>query len=432
MSGSFNSCAAGLGLAALSLAAAADGPEPAPRWTLSEALEYALAHSPALGAQRAELRHAEADRLAAHTYPYNPQLTVEAAERRGLGGISTTDRGLALTQEVEVAGQRRARRAVADESLAAAGDAQVRRRRLLGSGVAMAFVEAVRARELLAVGETDLALTREMLDYSELRLERGASTQIVVNLARASAGRAERTVQRTHAAYAAARSRLAELAGHDPSRPPEPVGDLVFPAAEIPPLATALSDALERRIDLRASERRRRSAEAGMRLARAEGRPNLVVEAFLQREEGSDDIAGVALGIALPIFDRNRGAIARAQAVRDRLGHEQAALRLEVEREVVVAWNELKAARAAATRMRDLVLETLEENVALLQRAFTAGRIGATELVTLRRELVAAQLEHIEVLADAWQARIALDLATGHLALPAADAAGVATEEESP
>ena len=75
-------------------------------------------------------------------------------------------------------------------------------------------------------------------------------------------------------------------------------------------------------------------------------------------------------------------------------------------------------ATPVVVRQRDQVLGTLEENVDLLQRSFAAGRIGATEVVTLRREFVASRREYVETLADAWLARVDLDLAIGRFTPP--------------
>lgn len=397
-----------------SLGAEAQAP---PRWPLAEALDNAFANSPVLRARQAELEEVESSLLGAKTYPYNPELVLEVADRSS-PGVSTTDRGLSLSQELEIAGQRRKRIAVANEEVAAAEAAFLHEKRLLAFRVESAFAEAVRSRELLAVTETDAALARDVLGFSKRRLERGAATQIEVNLAQASAGRAERSVQRDRAAYASARSRLAEIAGTEPALPPEPLGELAFPQGELPSLEELLEAAVENRGDLGSIRRQELAAEAAIRLALAQRRPNLIVRGFLQREEATDNIFGATVGVSLPLFNRNQGRIAASRAVHERLRHERDALRLAVEQEVVTALNNLQAARAAAEYLRDQVLGTLEENVGLLQRSFAAGRIGATAVVTLRREFVASRREYVETLADAWLARVDLDLATGRFTPP--------------
>lgn len=388
-----------------------------PEWTLTEALETAFENSPVLRGSQAE-RHEVASRLIrAKTYPYNPEVSLELADRSSLDG-STTDRGLGVSQELELAGQRSKRVAVAEQELAAAEAVLVRQRRWLVATVESAFAEAVMARDLLGVAMTDADLARKSLAFSRRRLERGAATQIEVNFAQASAGRAERSLYRAQADYAFARSRLAEIAGANPQTPPAPIGDLALPEAEPLPLEDLLTLAFERRGDLRAAGQREQAAEAAIRLATAEAKPNIVVGAFFQREEITDDILGATISLSVPLFNRNQGRIAESRATRERLLHARDALRLSVEQEVVAAFDALEAARGAAEHLRDQVLGTLDENVDLLQRSFEAGRIGATEVVTLRREFVASRREYLEALTEAWLARIALDLAVGRLSPP--------------
>jgi len=388
-----------------------------PAWTLPEALQKAFAEGPVPRALRAELDEVESELLGAKIYPYNPELALELADRSG-SGTSSTDGGLSLSQELEVAGQRRKRIAVASEEFAAAEATYLRASRLLAFRVESTFAEAVRDRELLGVAEIDVGLAREVLDFSKRRLERGAATQIEVNLAQASAGRAERSAQRAQAAYASARSRLAEVVGLDPTAPPEPLGELGLPEDGPLPLAELLQAALEGRGDLRSARRLELAAEADILLARADGRPNLRVGAFLQREESTDDIFGATVGVSLPLFNRNQGRIAGTRAARRRLLHQQKALHLAVEQEVTSAWTNLVAARSAVEHLEEQVLGTLEANVDLLQRSFAAGKIGATEVLTLRREFIASRREYVEALADVWQARLDLDLATGRLTIP--------------
>ncbi len=389
----------------------------APQLAFGEALERAFVHNPVLRAGRAEVEEVRSRLLSARTYPYNPKLTLEAADRSGPEG-SSTDHGLVISQELELAGQRRKRVAVATAELTAAEARFLREGRLLAARVETAFAEAVRHRELLRVAETDAALAGDFLDLSQRRLEAGAATQIEVNLARATSGRAERSVQLARAAYAQARSLLAEVVAMDPAAPPEPLGDLAMPVGDLPPLGELLDLAVENRADLRFFRRQQLAAEARVRLARAERIPNLTVGGYYEREEGTDRIFGGALAISVPLFHRNRGGIAGAQASLERTRYEKAAFHLTVKQEVATAYANLQAARRAALYLRQQVIGTLDENVTLLQRSFAAGKIGATEVLIFRREFVESQREYVEALADAWLARVTLDVATGRLTTP--------------
>ena len=399
---------------------AAEGPE---LLRLEDALALAFERNPELAIHRSELTAADADLLAARVWPHNPEIELEGADRRGPEG-SVTDRGLSLAQELELAGQRSKRRAAAGESLEAARVRYQRRRAELAARVERLFAGAVAARERLAVARTDVELTRRLVELESRRLDAGAGTRLDLNLARAVAGRAERALVRAEAAARAARARLAEQLGLDPAAPPEPAGS--FPGASSPevPVEHLVARALERRTDLRALRVEVEASLGRLELERSRAKPNLRVRGFVAREEG-DDITGLSLGLAIPVFDRNQGGIARAGAERDRARARVAATELRVRREVAAAHARHRAAAEALDALGRLVMGTLEESLTLLDRAFESGKVGITDVLVQRRELVGARREHVDAAAEAWLARIELDLASGGLPVPPAEVAHV-------
>lgn len=409
------------GLAFLLAAALPAQEASAPALTLEEFLAAAFERSPELVARRAEVEEFRARLVTARTYPYNPEVSVQGARRSGPGGVDA-EGGLEVSQEIEIGGQRGRRVAVAEASLAAAEARFGRDQRVLAGRVALAFSDAVRARELLRIEETDAALARSLLDIEERRLEAGKATQIELNLARAAAGRSIRRVELARGAYQEARSVLAEAVGLPPAAPPEPVGDLADFAAPgtagLPPLAELVQAALANREDLAAFRSQEEVARAEIALERSLARPNLVASAFQDREEGTDDIAGVGLTIGIPLFNRNRGRIAEASAAAQRVAAESAFARLAVEREVAAAYAVFQASSAAARGLGEQVIGSLEENLGLLQRSMEAGKISRTEVFLLRREFVESQREYLDALSVVWRAQVQLDLAAGRLPIP--------------
>jgi cobalt-zinc-cadmium efflux system outer membrane protein len=384
--------------------------------TLEEALALAQERSPVLRAQGAEVEAARGRLQTARTYPYNPEISLQAARRTSPGGDST-DRAVEASQEIEIGGQRGRRVAVAEASLAAADARLARARRVLAGDVAVAFADVLRARDALRIDEADAAVTRTLLAFEERRLEAGVGTQVTVNLAQASAGRAANRVELARGEYRRTRSALAAVIGLDPAAPPEPAGELSA-AATLPPLEDLLRSALERRDDLRALREEERAAGDDVRLQRALARPNLVARAFREREEGTDDINGAGLAVALPLFNRNRGAVAEAEAVAARTRAERELAELAARNEVASAIASYEAASAGAEVLRRQLVGTLEENLRLLQRSFEEGKIGRADLLLFRRELVEGQREFLEALAEARRAQVRLELAAGRLDVP--------------
>lgn len=417
---------AGIAGLSIAVATAAPGAEPEDehlRLTLEQAVTEAFSRSPALRARRAAVAEARGRLVLADTFRFNPELEGTVADRRTPAG-SVTDYGFGVAQELEVGGQRGKRTDTASAELSAAEAAFRRDRRLLAARVELAFADAVWLRERLRVEELDAGLTRSFLELSQKRLDAGAATQLDVNLARAAHGRALRRVEETRAEAFEARSLLAEAIGRDPSTPPLPVGEQPEPRPEPLSLAALVSQAAATRTDLEALRRSRLAAEARLSLAHAERIPNLRLRGSYDREEGTDTILGGHVAISLPLFNRNQGGIAEARAALERSGHEQSAFELTVQREVAAAHARLQAAVATADQLRGQVMGTLEESLGLLERSFSAGKIGAMELLVFRREFVESERDYIGVLAEAWRARIELDLAAGRLPVPATNPEG--------
>jgi len=386
------------------------------RLTLQAALIQALRASPELQAQEAEVQGAEARLIGARVFQFNPDLGGEVGDRTG--GTSSTDFQFSLEQEIEIGGQRGKRTAVAQAALKAARSRLLRTRRLLAAEVEIAFSDTLRDRELVKIAETNDELAQSLLRFATRRLEAGAATQIELNLARATAGRAGRARRLAQAAHVASRSRLAEITALRPEDPPEVEGELPESSAAVATLGTLLDDALRNRADLVAQRLETESAAQGVRLAKALGVPNPRLGAFYSEEESTDTIKGLSLVFPLPIFQRNQGEVAESVAFSERQRAEVKRIELAVRQQVTSTRAMLEAAVNSAEELRSLVVGTFEESLTFLERALAAGKIGATDVLVLQQQFVASQQEYVEAVAEAWVARVELDLATGSLPLP--------------
>jgi cobalt-zinc-cadmium efflux system outer membrane protein len=394
--------------------ARADAPE---ALDVDSAIARALRDNPAIVAARSALSEADARVVGAGTYPHNPVLGLEAGARRGPSETSA-DLSVELTQSLELGGQTGRRRAAA-----AADRTQLRAefetiRRALATEVRVAFVGWLRARELRVLETSLTSLAAAHLETAEKRLAAGATTRLEVNLARAEAGRARAALATAQGAEDAARALLAALMGRDPDAPLDARGTLTLVDAPMPAPADLRRLARERRPELEAARAAVEGARARLDAAEAAALPDVEVGAFFRREGADETVAGGGLSWALPLFARQQGERAEADAERVRRTAEAAATALRIDQEVTVALAERRAAYDAARALQDQVTGALDENLTLLQRAFDAGEIGATELLVARLEFRSAGRERIDALSAAEQARARLELAAGTLALP--------------
>jgi len=391
--------------------------------SLDQAIVEALDRSPTARARRAAVEEAEARLVTAETYPHDPELQVRGADREG-DAVSSTDWNVQLTQPIEIGGQRSRRMESASTEVAVADAGLRREERLLQARVTAVFVESLRARELLDVERANADLVQSLSEVARRRFEAGDVPEIEVNLALAQLGRAQRSLRLAQAAYDVARATLAEVVGLDPVLALEPVGELELPRRAPAPVSELVHGAIRHRADLEALRNTIEAARARVELARSDAVPDLRVKAFYGREEGTDRLIGGSIGIRIPIFNRNQGAIAEARAAEHRASADRDAAELRIRREVVEARARYEAALDASELLRESVLGTLEENLSLLERSFEAGKVGWTDVLVFRREFIDSRRDYVESLADAWYTAVELDLAAGRSAAPQPESPG--------
>ncbi|WP_242335788.1 TolC family protein [Anaeromyxobacter sp. SG66] len=395
--------------AAVCLASAA-GAEPL---TSERAVAIALERNPELAGLAAEARAARA-RLADAELPLraNPEISA-AAGPRSRGDRRTTDVEVAVSQRVELFGQRGARidvtsaeRDVSEARLAA-------RRVGLASEVRASFARVLAAERLIALAREDLTVARDAVHAVERRFELGATTQLEVNAARVEGARAARAVAVASRRQASALSELRTLLGSEPGTPLELAGALPR-AIRAAPLDTEglVNRALSARTDLVAARRELAAAESEVRLARRESLPAPAIGGRYSREEGADIVLGT-LTFELPVFNRNQGGRGVASARVARAEAEVAAAERRVREEVRLAVSRLETAAEAAQAFEGEALAGAAANVTLATKAYDAGKIGVAELLLIRRGAVEARREHVEALAELAEAEAELARAMG-------------------
>ncbi len=137
-----------------------------------------------------------------------------------------------------------------------------------------------------------------------------------------------------------------------------------------PPAATLVAQALDRRLDLQALRAGYQVAEAGLHIAVIEQFPTLALTLAYARDTANNRTVGPAVGFTLPLWNRNRGAIAIARATRAQLRAEYEARLFQTRADIAAA----VAGVAAARRQR---IDLLEQMPALRRYADATARASA-------------------------------------------------------
>ena len=398
--------------------------------TLSAVQRLALERNIDLLAERQETAVALGQLRQARTLRFNPDLSVVGP--RGSG----TSAELTLMQEIEWAGQRGLRVGAARSGLTVATASVRDAGRLTVADASLAFFRAFAAQQRLDVAAAARALNERLVSAVRIQLAEGEISALDANLAEIELGRARGRVLSATRESAAALLEVARLIGVGPETRVRLVADTTV-AAPIGAIATAgaatslsltagprnslfanldedslIKVAVAQRPDLVARAAMVRESELLTDVARREALPNLRVGAAA---EGDPVGVGLALGLSVPLFNRNQGAIAqqRARTEQARLRHRATHLRIRTE--VAGAARAYRNASEEASVFQSMVLNPARQNTELLETAYREGKITLTSLLLLRNQLLDAELGYWEAWLAQREALVLLDTATGAL-----------------
>lgn len=383
--------------AASSAAGAAD----VPSLTLRDAIERALDGNPDLQGRPYALRAAEGRVAQAGLRP-NPEMSLEFENFAGSGaaqGADVLESTLSLSQVIELGDKRAHRIGVANAERESVELEQQARQLDVLAEVARRFIAVVAAQEQLSLARQVETLSQNTLDAMARRVQAARSPEAEHSRAAIARIRARLDRQRAEQTLQGARLQLAALWGSADWQLGEARADLyAVPALEL----TTLADRIQRNPDLLRLATETRLREAELRLAQAQGRPNLQVGAGVRRLEEAGDFAFVAaLSMPLPMFDRNQGGIAEAQARSELTAAQRKAAEARARATLNALHQEFVVARQEAEALRGEVIPQAEQALAQTESVFTRGRYSYLELVNAQRELMDARRAAIDAAADA-------------------------------
>jgi cobalt-zinc-cadmium efflux system outer membrane protein len=441
-----------LSIVALAVVLAAPlGARAAESLTQDEAVAIALRLNRDAIAARLEIESAELDIVAARVYP-NPTLSYALGNLvLGKGNLvntngvnptffSQTVQTVGVAQVLDVWSKRGARTRVAEEG--------VTKRRLLTEDALREIVYAVRSafadlsREQ---SERELAMTMatryaETVRLSQSRYRAGDISEADLRKIELEGTKYGNAVVDAESEWAVSRGKLAALMGlatvrQLPERVVDPEARPVFDAARL------VADALERRPDLRAAGASRVVAEAEVAAARREVYPDFELGAQYTHSDftvsgDNPNSLGLSLSLPIPIFDRNKAGIGRAELDVRRADNDKERLRLAVEHDVAEAVR--KAARAqellriyegdigagpvtplpaplatSATADKGGMLKRAEIALGVAEKSYKAGATTLLDLLEAQRTFLETRADYLRVVYDFRQAAIDVTHAVG-------------------
>ena len=312
----------------------------------------------------------------------------------------------------------------------AAGADVIQVNQALAFRVASAYYQLMTAQERLQAAQDTLRTAQTTQDAAENRLSNGLATLPDVLQARAETAQAAFDEDSADGDEKIARVTLTEAVGADPSP------NIVIDGQKSAPLPESLTMSIEALIDramkdrpdLMAQTLRIRSAEARIRAARAEYKPQIVLSGsaaqtsiwptadYGQLGPASEPTWSVELGVHWRIFDGGvrKNELRIAESKRREEADELTAERDQTTREV---WTAYIAFRTALRKHDAAValLESANSSYSASLEAYKYGVKNLVDVVTAEKQLAQARLSSVSARSELFLEAVNLEFATGNL-----------------
>lgn len=358
--------------------------------TLVDAVRLATERHPSVAASRNQVEMAQADRLTA-SRRLNPALTLNSEsyplfEAARPGFVNGQELVARLDQEIETAGRRALRTKAADAGVETAELRAKDRIRQIGFEVRRVYFQVVLAKADLEVANGALGEIDRVIDLNRARAAQGEISGAELRRLQVERLRfiddvlaAELTLRNARAALLTWMNVPDLTATFDVVEPLQPVaGALTVATAPVLLDGVALrTQALAARPDVLAATREVTRADTETQLQRALRTPNVTIGGGYKRDFGTNAVVFGAT-VPLPLFNRNPGGVARAEAERRRAENEHTAATLGVALDVQQAINAVDIDRQ---RVQYIEREYLSSARQSRDTVLASYRLGAANLI---------------------------------------------------
>ncbi len=380
----------------------ADGQQPITR---ADAVQAALTRGPRLGVAAADTAAARAQLLTARALP-NPVFN-------GTYSKAVPQWHYILDLPIDYPWLRGSRVASANLAQRAAGYRFAYEREAIALDADTTYTRAQAAMEHARLSHRNAIAADSLRRMAVLRRDAGDASDLDVELATVFAGQQENLAAADSLELQSALLDLQTVMGTVSDH----VAVVPSDSLSLPPIDGGAAPAVQSgtRLQVAAAEASLASAEQAVRLQRRTAFPLPSITAGVEFGDPSGAEPGllptVGFALPIPIFDRNRGPIAQAEAERQRAQAELALARVESDAQVARA----RRARdlAIARAQRDRVLLTSAERVATMSlRAYQEGASSLPNVLEAQRTAREILGQYIDDVAAAWNASAALRVFT--------------------
>ncbi len=374
-----------------------------PRIALSKVGDRVVRNHPNLRAARLRIREAEG-KLVQAGLPLNPSIGLGTG-KTGLGG--QWDLTASFSQQLPITNRLGLEKRVSFFELELAkAELQDVERRLIEAAQDQALeILALRAKE--AQINTQITLLQTMVDFISTAAERGELSSLDAAQAKVELTKLQSAADALAIQQRGELIRLKAAFGMNPSAELELLGELS------PPRSLNRRIDLNKRPDYRFKEIEEKAALSRISLEKAKqfGDVTTNIEGGVMREEDAPDgleteaRIGVGMSIPLPLYNRNQGNIAAAQASAERVSLEKQALAVTIREQVASAQIEAEGWMTQYQTLTNSLIPQASENSEELEKALRNGQAGFLSLLQARQQELDLKAQRVEALENYHHAR---------------------------
>jgi len=394
--------------------AIASPPQTEPALRLEDLERMALQNNPTIGQAEAAIRAAEGRRVQAGLMP-NPIIGYLGEELNARAFDQKSEHYVFAEQEVPLGGKlKKSRDVFARERAQAQAVAVAQKQRVLNA-VRMLYYEALGAQRLVEVRAELAKLASEAVEVTGELFNTGAADRPDALAIQVEARRAGLDLIMADNERDQIWRQIGAVVGDPFLKPARLAGDLEqgLPALEQERLlATLLRESPEVKSAQAGIER----ARASLVRAKAEPAPNLflrggmgysteLLETFPPQPPGrkSGPEAFAEVGLRIPIFNRNQGAIAEAGAELDFAEREARRVELMLRARTASAFRAYQNALSVATEYREQIVPRARQAYELYLASFRQMAAAYPQALIAQRTFFQTEAEYVRALVDVWR-----------------------------
>ena len=398
------------------LMAYAQAPAPAPL-TMQQAVEYALAHDPALLSAQQNLLSTKGQEVQAGLRQ-NPNFTAYGVDLTNRAIDNSPNSFSLQVSRLFERGQKRRWRLDSAHATTAQTEAQFHdQQRQTALAVRQAFINMLLAKAALKMAQDNLKDYKQQLDIGHTRYQAGDIGKLDYERLDLQLAQFESDESSAEMNLGQSSDQLQTLLGYDrPRRNFDIAGELVPP-----PVTTTLTDleqkALANRPDYQAAQAAIRIADANVRMAYADGTTDPTLEGEYDRG-GILSSYGFYVSVPIRIFDRNQGNKDTSKYLAQGSRFAETAARNHVYSDVDQAWIGYTTARVLSDRYNGHYLDEAKDVLSIAQFAYQHGGLALIDYLNAVQDNRTVGLNAITAYAQTWLAINQLSFASANEVLP--------------